>query len=76
MRIIDNPSILDFPLDEIEEEPALSDKPWRDSRKKGKSKRRKYSEEDWEEQNAARKRYLREWEEDMRYAEELANEGM
>ena len=60
-----------------EEEPGLSEKPWKDSKRKGKPKRRqRHSEDDWEEQNQARKRYLKEWEEDMRYAEELANEGM
>jgi hypothetical protein len=31
---------------------------------------------DWDEVQRARAQYLREWEEDMRYAQELASEGM
>ncbi len=31
---------------------------------------------DWSETQRARTEYLKEWEEDMRYAQELANEGM
>lgn len=31
---------------------------------------------DWSETQRARSEYLKEWEEDMRYAQELANEGM
>jgi hypothetical protein len=59
-----------------EEEEALSDKPWKEPRKSKRRRGKRYSEDEWEEQNLARKRYLKEWEEDMRYAEELANEGM
>lgn len=32
--------------------------------------------EDWTEMQQARADYLKEWEEDMRFAQELANEGM
>lgn len=38
---------------------------------------RRYLESDeWEELRKARARYAREWEEDFRYAKELADEGM
>lgn len=33
-------------------------------------------DKDWNETQRARNEYLKEWEEDMRYAQELANEGM
>ncbi len=37
---------------------------------------RRYSEDEWTALQAARLEYLKEWEEDMRYAQELAAEGM
>jgi hypothetical protein len=40
------------------------------------SRNRRYSETEWSEIQQARIQYLREWEEDMRYAQELASEGM
>lgn len=39
-------------------------------------KARRFSEDQWAEIQQARLAYLREWEEDMRYAQELASEGM
>lgn len=63
-------------LTDEEEEPELSDKPWRDGRKKSRKKRRRFDSDEWEETQKARAKYLREWEEDLRYAEELANESM
>lgn len=36
----------------------------------------KRPDKDWVETQRARSEYLKEWEEDMRYAVELANEGM
>jgi hypothetical protein len=39
-------------------------------------KARRYNEQEWNELQQARQQYLREWEEDMRYAQELASEGM
>lgn len=70
-------SIIDLIPDfEEEEESGLSDKPWKDNRKSKSKRSKRYSGDDWEEQNRARKKYLKEWEEDLRYAQELANEGM
>ena len=61
----------------LEEELDLSDKPWKNGKKKPKRKSGKdFRSDDWEELQRAKNRYLKEWEEDMRYAEELANEGM
>ena len=40
------------------------------------AKTRRYSESEWSELQQARQRYLSEWEEDMRFAQELASEGM
>lgn len=39
-------------------------------------KTRRFSEKDWNDLQKARLEYLKEWEEDMRYAQELASEGM
>lgn len=70
-------NLLDLIPDEEEtEDTELSDKPWKYRGKKAKKRRTRFSEDDWEEQNRARKQYLKEWEEDLRYAQELANEGM
>lgn len=41
-----------------------------------KEKRRRLSDDEWEESRRAKARYLKEWEEDFRYAKELADEGM
>lgn len=59
-----------------EEESGLSDKPWKQTKKRKSVPRRRYTDDDWEEQNRARQKYLKEWEEDLRYAKELADEGM
>jgi hypothetical protein len=61
-----------------EEEPELSEKPWKDGRRKFKKRKgnRRFDSDDWEETQRARAAYIKEWEEEMRYAEELANEGM
>lgn len=59
----------------IEEEEVVADKPWKDKRK-AKKRTRSNSGADWEEMQRARAHYLREWEEDMRYAKELAEESM
>lgn len=70
-------SIIDIIPDfDEEEELGLSDKPWKDKRKSKPKRNKRYSSDEWEEQNQARKRYIKEWEEDLRYAQELANEGM
>lgn len=53
-------------LDKLEaayEEPALA-------------KPRRYNDQEWNDLQRARQAYLKEWEEDMRYAQELASEGM
>ena len=66
-----------FDEDIFEEELDLSDKPWKSGKKKSKKRGVKnFRSDDWEEMQRARSRYLKEWEEDIRYAEELANEGM
>lgn len=88
MKVIRDPSNIDDSdlmfegTDELlveidEEEPGLSDKPWKQTRKTNKRRRgHRFSDDDWEEQNRARQKYLKEWEEDLRYAKELADEGM
>ena len=61
----------------LEEELELSEKPWKNGKRKPKNRRdRRSGGDDWEEVQRARARYIKEWEEDMRYAEELANESM
>lgn len=57
------------------EEEEVADKPWKDKRKP-KKRSRQHGGADWEEMQRARAHYLREWEEDMRYAKELAEESM
>ena len=72
--------ILTQEIDDIEvdeEETGLSDKPWKQNKKRSRRHRgQRFSDDDWEEQNRARQKYLKEWEEDLRYAKELADEGM
>lgn len=41
-----------------------------------KSRRRRLNDDDWEDSRRAKAKYLREWEEDFKYAKELADEGM
>jgi hypothetical protein len=86
MKVITDPSTKEYSdlvfegLDELEideEETGLSDKPWTQTKKSNKRRRgHRFSDDDWEEQNKARQKYLKEWEEDLRYAKELADEGM
>lgn len=41
-----------------------------------KSKKRNFSDKEWAETQEAKRKYYREWEEDFRYAKELADDGM
>lgn len=67
----DTAPIRDF-LEKIDDEPIESLSASFDES----SKSRRYSEDDWNALQQARLQYLRDWEEDMRYAQELASEGM
>ena len=60
----------------IEEVDELAEKPWKDPKRKTKRRGKSLRGDDWEETQRARAHYLREWEEDMRYARELAEESM
>lgn len=84
MKVIEDPSNLVYSdlmfegLNELvdEEETGLSDKPWKQTKKRGRRREaHRFSDDEWEEQNRARLKYLKEWEEDMRYAKELADEA-
>jgi hypothetical protein len=64
-----------------EERFAIGEPPKRKRNRKGKSggvpknKKRQFSDDEWEEVRRARAKYYKEWEEDYRYAKELADEG-